>query len=438
LESYDLEGTDAILEYRNILCPTVAVNCCSFMAQLQIYKKWVINKERKKIIEFYKTFVDAYTQMMDTFEHVEKQANIVKDNTGANPVGSNCFKISSAILVFEVSTLKKVLVRAARKAYKYLYESRRGFYCSICNLKEQHFYNKAKREIHVNEAFCKGLILNTMNFFLFKYSNFMKISRLYAKFLVNCDLTGKYYPNKYLKHEIQFFRKKEINMDINNCKASLKSPEALKYCNGYCSHFNPVLYNQYFEGEVDKVFSFQKSLEKLSQEAQEKYEQRDNQVQGKGKEGEEKEGEKKSGRLLSEKKVEAPQGKEERKLTDTDKKEEENKHQDFNEEGKLDEDVNEISQFNKEFKTALIRTITYNFDLDLSVTHRINFNQSILGEGLDKIYDLTKYKTVLKKRGIDFHVAGKAASITKGAAMRVFKKADPNKTDDDFKKFLKS
>lgn len=33
----------------------------------------------------------------------------------------------------------------------------------------------------------------------------------------------------------------------------------------------------------------------------------------------------------------------------------------------MNEDINEISQFNKEFKTALIRPITYNFKEDLSI-----------------------------------------------------------------------
>merc|ERR1711976_1084582 len=126
LESYDLEGSKSTFNYRNILCPTVTKNCCSYMTQLQIYKKWVVNKERKKILDLYKQFVSAYEEMLKTFEKVEKMANIVKENTNANPNRSNCYKISN-----DISLLKKIIVTAARKAYKYIYESRRGFYCSI-------------------------------------------------------------------------------------------------------------------------------------------------------------------------------------------------------------------------------------------------------------------------------------------------------------------
>ena len=45
-------------------------------------------------------------------------------------------------------------------------------------------------------------------------------------------------------------------MDINNCKASLTTPEALKYCQNFCSYFNPVVYNKYLEGGLDKLFSY--------------------------------------------------------------------------------------------------------------------------------------------------------------------------------------
>lgn len=69
----------------------------------------------------------------------------------------------------------------------------------------------------VSADFCGGLITNTMNYFLFKYEYFMRISRLYAKFLVNCDMRGVYNAKKFIRHDVKFYRKKEILMDIKNC-----------------------------------------------------------------------------------------------------------------------------------------------------------------------------------------------------------------------------
>lgn len=100
------------------------------------------------------------------------------------------------------------------------------------------------------------MVTKTMNYYLFRYEHFMKISRLYSTLLTNCDMRGKYYPNNFIPHNIKFFRKKEALMDINNCKASLTTPEALKYCQNFCSYFNPVVYNKYLEGGLDKLFSY--------------------------------------------------------------------------------------------------------------------------------------------------------------------------------------
>ena len=105
----------------------------------------------------------------------------------------------------------------------------------------------------------------------------------------------------------------------------------------------------------------------------------------------------------------------------------------------MNEDINEISQFNKEFKTALIRPITYNFKEDLSIQHIISFTMSIFATGIDKIYDLATYTSTVKAQGIDFFVYGKSASINKGTAITVFQKSDPanrNLGEADFMKFM--
>ena len=51
LESYDLEGSNSIFDYRNVICPTVATNCCSYMTQLQIYKKLLSEISYKILIK---------------------------------------------------------------------------------------------------------------------------------------------------------------------------------------------------------------------------------------------------------------------------------------------------------------------------------------------------------------------------------------------------
>lgn len=115
------------------------------------------------------------------------------------------------------------------------------------------------------------------------------------------------------------------------------------------------------------------------------------------------------------------------------------KHRDFNEEGRLDEDINEISQFNKEFKTALIRPIVYDFDEDLTIKHRINYDESCFGMGLDKYFNLANFKTTIRDYGINYFYSGRSSHVNKKTAIEVFRKMDPdnkNKGEDDLMKYL--
>jgi hypothetical protein len=107
----------------------------------------------------------------------------------------------------------------------------------------------------------------------------MKISRLYATFLTKCNLRGIYFPNKYIPHHIKFFRRKEPFMAINTCKSNLTNNTALKSCEEYCSMFNPVTYNKYLEGDLNKYFAYSMTIKNLSTKNQEEY---DDDNKGKG------------------------------------------------------------------------------------------------------------------------------------------------------------
>jgi len=60
MDSYDIEGIwDPTLD-RNLICPMANKhNCCNYHAQLDIYKKWVMQGEGRKIRDLYKTYAQA-------------------------------------------------------------------------------------------------------------------------------------------------------------------------------------------------------------------------------------------------------------------------------------------------------------------------------------------------------------------------------------------
>lgn len=60
MDSYDIEGSWYPVPEKNAMCPMANKrNCCNYHAQLDIYKKWFMQGERKKILELYKTYTNA-------------------------------------------------------------------------------------------------------------------------------------------------------------------------------------------------------------------------------------------------------------------------------------------------------------------------------------------------------------------------------------------
>ena len=196
--------------------------------------------------------------------------------------------------------------------------------------------------------------------------------------------------------------------------------------------FNPVTYHQYLEGDLNKYYAYAMTIKNMSNKMQEDYDE-DNR----------KKSEKISvhGRLLEStlKKLRNKYKKTKRtnqRILSATKLE----HADFNSEGKMDEEVNVISQFNKEFKTALIKPISYKFEEDTSIRNQIDYKKSLFIMGLDKYYNLPEYRTVVKPQGVNFFTYGEGAAITKNNAIQVFQKSDPNNAnlgEDALLKFVK-
>lgn len=102
----------------------------------------------------------------------------------------------------------------------------------------------------------------------------------------------------------------------------------------------------------------------------------------------------------------------------------------------MNEDVNVISQFNKEFKTALVRPITYNFNEDTTTQHQVDYEASLFNMGIDKIYNIPKYKVVLREKGIDYYTIGQGAVINKNNAIKVFQNIDPSNLDSGARELM--
>lgn len=401
LESYDIPGTRQVQKELPLICPAVKNNCCTKKAELKIYQKWVINKERNKILDIYKEFMNTYNNIFDTFERIENFATIVEETT-ADGRSPNCNKLAKAIREFEASKFKAQVNEAAKKAFKFLYISRRGFYCSLCEQKNHKFYDLDSMKIASSASFCSDMVSNTFNHFVFKYVNFMKISRLYGEFITKCDLYGNYGQNQHLKYSLMFFKETDIMVELDQCKNNLKSENAYEHCAKYCEHFHPIKFDQMLEGQLGQFYEFEKTLRKAA-------DNRDKVFNKKTKINELSAIFSSKKRLLEEAPAEKPADAE-NKEGETPKDEEEP------EEG----GGNEITKFNKLYKTKLLRPVTFNFDNEILKKHMIDFDEPIVDIGVARKYKLVEFGMVNQIIGVNFSAFGRSALINKENAIILF------------------
>lgn len=408
MESFDVMGQQQLAPDRNYICPGVMSNCCSLQTQLDIYKKWIISGEKKKIKSFYAEFPKMFDRIYASFEQVEALAASVLDAT-LGVSGSNCNRIASVIVQSQLSNMREKVVTSAKIAANFLFRARQGMYCSLCDADNHPFYNNTEFSITMASQFCAKFVENALPFYIFKYEYFVKISRLVAQFLQQCSLRGVYRPTKFLRNDLKFFRHRDFEGHVRTCKSGLSKPGAINACTGFCSRFNPIKYDSSLEGEIDKLANFAMYLERRIRIV--KLEEK----------------------RASESEKEADKQPENRRILEVeDEKKVQRKPQ-------LDEETDELIAFNRQFQTALLRPVSYRFKSDLAIKYNVQFDEPIIRTGFERIFDIIEFKGRFAEDGINYNSYGQMINIDREVAMKIFEIINPEKqTGFSFEDFLRS
>ena len=218
MATYNIDPSPYEVSEENLICGELAHNCCSLRAQHNIFNKWINNDERKKMVSKYRMMLRTYLQLFEIFQSTETMAQMVIDNlpgvdeeSGEAQIESPCQKMSNKILKHLFSKNLAEFQKAITNAFNFLYTSRRGFYCSICDQESQQFYNTSSGVITVSHEFCNDLVNNTIGFNLYRYNHLIMISRIYGQFLLTCDKNGQHTPNERLLEQLSFLQPEEYD-----------------------------------------------------------------------------------------------------------------------------------------------------------------------------------------------------------------------------------
>jgi len=431
----------------NLVCPGVTSNCCSYAAQHQINRLWAKGSERKTIVKVYRGFVDTYKSVFEQFARIETMAQTIFDAT-ADQLNSPCNLLAKAVVDAKFSALKDEVVKSAKRAFDFLYTSRKGFYCSLCDKNAHSFYQTDGELIATSYGFCSNMVAETLPYFLFKHVHFMKMSRLHGELMAKCTIDGEYSANKYLNNIAIFVKDAQFIDELTRCKANLQKSDAYNGCEKFCKRFNPTRFDQLLEGDLSKLAGFGKLLKALtdSKIGIVKVSTKDallNITEN-------------SKRILSERNLSEVSNKQSMRLLENmpsralaetpkppaDKAEGDKATPDKAATDKptgdkgagantAPESANkrakskiEINNFNAKFEGALVRPVTYDFSYDLSSLYKISFDYSYIQSSHNTRYNISEWRTEIMKNGINFYYYGRSADTTKATAYSVFLQAN--------------
>lgn len=388
LATYDLEEIRQPTKEANFLCPNIEQNCCTSNSQVLIFKKWTLYGERDRLLQVYKTIIATYDVIFEDFKLVEQMALGIVSNLGASQ-STNCGIMAKAILASKASSLKKVALDSVRNAYNFIYNARRGFYCSLCDANAHQSYSAMDGAIRTSQGFCANLVKSTLSWSQFNLQQFPQIARLYGHFTAVCDPSGRYDTDKMMKKGLHFLHRRRAINDITKCQSALTAATAAHECYDYCSRFNPAKFNKMFEGGFVRLLSYRVWLNKeINGKLFPQFNfnnKRDLNI---------------GGRILSDAKTAAAPAAAakvvaaatiQRRSTATPKV--------LPPPPPL---LTPIAEFNIKFGTKLINPVSYSAAEDFRKISRLNYRRSLFKVGPNKFYNIADFRVVLDTSGINF------------------------------------
>lgn len=126
--------------------------------------------------------------------------------------------MAKRVVSFDITFLEERIKENLKKLEEFMYESYKGFYCSLCNYQNHKFFNLENEEIIFSEKFCRDMIENTLPTLIFFHVDVVKYLNLVSKFLLSCDHKGDYMADVPIPKKLIFVPDEEIVKSLKECK----------------------------------------------------------------------------------------------------------------------------------------------------------------------------------------------------------------------------
>lgn len=232
VESY---GLDSYLEPRQTdmyLCPKLEISCCSIYEQFAMFNNWQ-KRIKNKTEEYYSQINGTLFQLKDIIKSLMKinvkrmiEDKQIKDDLKTKLIEKFMFAYDADV----PDLLDKAAVLQVDSS-KYLTKQRAGFYCNICEFKNQQFIDIKESTITININSCGRLAKDTVIYSAFLYNQLFPI-------LVDLSMLVKNLEIMPMKTDIIVDEYVKINKDVTRCLYVVKD-NSINYsgCKNFCNYF---------------------------------------------------------------------------------------------------------------------------------------------------------------------------------------------------------
>lgn len=244
------------------MCPLIKETCCIKEDQLQMFGNWDAGKEGERIKkQFQGTFL-IYEALFKQLKIVHGFARQVEEKLMAKKI-SNCKFLANRIKSFRAPLIYKKLKKHFVKMEKFMMDSYKGFYCSLCDYKNHKYIQVKGSRFIYSEGFCRDMTEATLIPLLYFHSHVNKLLNLVTRFMTSCDFKGEFKLDIPIKKEHQFKTDPKIFKELDECKTFRNKKRWFVYCGDICNKFNVMKFEPFFEPNKLKIAEYVVHLKKL-------------------------------------------------------------------------------------------------------------------------------------------------------------------------------
>lgn len=239
-------------------------SCCSRTAESQLLERWA-NINRVNLSQNVDGYLHVLKGLFDYYEDIILFAKYVH----MNPNSSQKCMESSRFLIMNYLKKDEIMkfIENLENAFEFLKNARKGFYCSMCDVNYQHFFNTDDKKIIFSTDFCQSLVENTIEA---QYERTNQVLPLFTNIniLMSCNKDEDDVPEASdSENEVQFIIDEDDQRELNDCYSLFsefgKPDLYLNTCMHYCRDFKFASSSNIFEGSLGKLsYLYDKILQK--------------------------------------------------------------------------------------------------------------------------------------------------------------------------------